>query len=564
MAIGDALTGAPTDLPVIAPAPAAAPIPQVNPADIVAQLQAYRNAFSGMTGDPALEPAISRFALGLLQPVKPGDTPGGVFSRSGTEALDYYTARQAQERNQLLAGLSAGMQMRASEGQARTAAEGVATSRQQRGVTAAKAPVDIGLLQQQYQKAKADLDLIRQEEAAGVRTPDFIKRKATAEIASREALTKLYEAHAQYYGNAAQAIPGKNTKQTLNVKSVENADGTTSLVSTIVVNGQPYQQVFTPARFTDIRAATDFARKQVDRETPSAWNPFGGKAPYTGTAEEEVARRAKAYMEPSLVTIDSTGKQIPNEQFQQMGVEQVGGPGGPAAPAQPQPVGAPQASARPADFPRETPGQAREASARSVAIIKSELVDARKNGTPEDVAALEKELKNAAGVEKTIGKYPQPTPAAGPMKFERDANGNIVPVGGTSPTAKTKGALAPTTSAPAAPDPVQAKFEQTAQALESARRTVMGYTVRAQREDPQGYRNALSNLAKLQSEMAQIVNDQALEAQLTREGEQISLGQRTVVSPELSAYTKRKAQAKAAGDVSNEQFLQLERSRNLR
>lgn len=503
MAIGDALVGAPTDLPVIPPAPAAAPIPMMSPADLVAQLQGYRDAFSGMKGDPAFEPAVTRFALGLLNPVQPGQTAGSVFSKSATDALDYYTARQAQERNQLLAGLTAGVALRKSEGEARSTAESAATSQQQRGVTAARAPVDLGMLQQQYQKNKADLDLIRQEEAAGVRDPEFLKRKATAEVAVRESLQKLYDAHAQYYQNAASAIPGKNTKQTLNVKTVENADGTTSLISTIVVNGQPYQQVFTPARFTDIRAATEFARKQVDRETPSAWNPFGGKAPYTGTAEEEVARRAKQYMEPSLITVGPDGRQVPNDQFQSMGAEQLGGPGGPSAPAT---APAQPASTTPANFPRETGAERVAAEQRAVGIIKTELADARKRGDTEAVAALEKELVNSAKTGQVAGKYPQPAPAAEPTKFERDAQGNIVPAGVTQPT--TKGAPAPTASAPAAPpnatEGVGQQLEVARVNLQRARAAVMRYGVREQRADPVGYRNALSELARQQADVAML------------------------------------------------------------
>jgi hypothetical protein len=489
MAIGELLLDQ-QQFPTIPPvAPAVLP-PPVLPQDMVAQMQGYRNAFSNMEGDPNFAPAMMRLGLNLMQPVRPGDTPGGVVSRAGTDAMDYYTARTNMERNQLLTGVGLGQRERELQSKVGAQAEATAASAQQRAVTAAQAPVQLGQLKQQYETAKKGLELIEAEEKAGVRSPDFLQRKAVAETAVREALAKMYGAHADFYRSAGQAQGAKSNKQTLNVRPVENQDGTTSLVSTVVVNGEPYFHTFTPPRFADLRAATEHARKEVEKETPSAWNPFAGAAPYQGTPDEEIARRAKLYMTPSLQILGPRGM-MTKEQY-----DALDGPRG-----GPPPSGAPM----PPGFPRESQQQAQQATERSLGVIRGELRDARQAGNAELVASLIKEEENAVkllkgGHQGHTPAAPVPSQAAG--SFERDASGNIVPKGKT-PAATPASAAAP--AAPATPQP----SELAGQALEVARRNLvaarnvlMGFGARQQRADPVGYRNALMAVSQGQEEAA--------------------------------------------------------------
>jgi hypothetical protein len=385
--------------------------------------------------------------------------------------------------------------------------------------------VQVGQLQQAYQTAKANLDLIRQEELAGTRSPDFLQRKAAAEVGVREALARMYDAHSSFYKKSGDAATAKGNKQTVNVKTVENQDGTQSLVSTIVVNGEPYQQVFTPPRFSDIRAATEAATKEVNKETPSAWNPFAGAAPYVGTAQEEIARRAKQYMEPKLITVNPRGQQITPEAFEALGnpapAQAAPTAVAPTAPtAVPPPAGMPtgereipkgpfpmpsarRVSGSPPGYPVESQDQAVGATERSLGIIRGELRDARQKGQPtealerEEQRAMESLKKGAPKHEKSETK-----PNRGAMSFERDADGKVVPRGGQQ---------APQVATPAAqPAPVADPTEQAGQAVEltrsnliRARQAMMSYGAIQQRKDPTGYRNALARVMQAQAEAAE-------------------------------------------------------------
>lgn len=391
-------------------------------------------------------------------------------------------------------------------------------------MTAAQAPVQLGQLQQQYQAAKAALDQILQEEKAGIRSPDFLARKEAAEVGVREALQRMYDAHATAFTKTANAADAKNKKQVLHSAKVDNPDGTTSLVSSIMVNGETYYETFTPPRFNDIQAATKFATDQVNKETPSAWNPLAGKPPYQGTAQEEIARRVKVLMEPRLVTMDRRGQQV--------SPELLGGPGGPTAPAAPTP-GTPTPQATPSGAAAAAPGTPDElATAEAVGGLTPEgkirkgnltdrqqlliLQDQLRTLKPEDHAAASihdeiakvKKRMGVTGATTPGATSPVPAPAtpaaplaptpSGPIGFTRDAAGNIVPVGapkaGATPTA--------TTPAPVAATPGEQAgqlYEQARAALLKARNTLMSYGIRQQRADPVGYRNALTEVARLQT-----------------------------------------------------------------
>lgn len=508
MAIGDALVEEPEAIQPIQPAPAAELPAGASPGELASQLQLYRSAFANLpVSDDVKNMTLMRMGFNLMQPVKRGDTPGGVFARAGADAIDYYSAMRDRERSQALSGMEFGMRSRESQARVTQSAEAVESARQARGVAAARAPVDLATAQLAQRKAKSDLDLVLQEEAAGNRSPEHLRRKAAAEVALRESMTRMYDAHAKMYGASTEAMPNKNKKQTVNVRPVENADGTTSLVSTVVVNGEPYFHTFTPARFQDIRTATEFAKKEVEKETPSAWNPFAGAVPYQGTPEEETARRAKRYMTPSLQILGPQGE-VSQQQYTALGETAVVPPPPaqgvqpkvvPPATASQMPV-AQRPSGSPTSFPVETPGQATAATERSLGVIRGELRDARQRNAPAaEIANLEREEKTAAELLKKGGSTRTAT-TPGPTVFERGQDGKIVPQGRRSTP------VAAPVATPVEPAPAETAgqaLDQARASLMRARSTLMNYGVRQQRSDPVGYRNALMEVARLQDQVSQ-------------------------------------------------------------
>lgn len=489
MEIGELLNPAayPT-IPPVAPAPLT---PTPNPADMVLRMQQYRDAFANMGNDPSINPAMVQLGAGLLQPVMPGQTPGGVAGHAISGAMNYYQALNQKETENLFRSTLLGQQERAAQSAEATAAEARAGAQQQRGITAAKAPSEVGTAQAAYQEAQYKLRLLAAEERSGTQDPTFLKRKGEAELAAKEALAKMYQAHATYYNQAGQAQSGKG-KQTLNVK--QNEDG--SYTTTTMNNGELYFHTFVPPKFHDLRTATEAATKEVDKITPSSWNPLAGPVPYTGTREEEIARRAKEYMAPKLQILGRQGILSPQE------YDQLSGPPPDAAPGT-----RPGPGSTPSTFPRETQQEAITAAERSLGMIRGELRDARKTGDQAAITALEKEESNAVtALKKGAPRHAVAAPASTSTQFTRDAQGNIVPEG--LKVAPSAAAAAPKPASQGAARAAEVPpSEQAGQALEIARsallqakRTLLSYGVRQQRADPVGYRNALMAVTQKQNE----------------------------------------------------------------
>lgn len=468
------VSAGPLPLPTIASAPPVPGVPVPTQEEIIAKLQSWRDAFARMQNDPSFNAGMLRLGMNLMQPVQPGNTAMGNFGAAVNDAVQYTNQRQGEEQNRYLKMQEGQQRERQVAEQERSGAETRAASQQQRAITSASAPVALATAQVALDKAKADMRLIQAEEASGNRSPEFLQRRAVAEAALREALARMYDAHAAYYRDAGQAQDQKGKKQTLNVRQMD--DG--SIVSTVVVNGEPTFHQYTPPRFSDAREARAQATKDVDKVTPSGWNPFAGPAPYTGTREQEIDRLTKEYMKPKLTIFSSKGELTPQQ------YEAMGGPPAPSA-AQPMP---------PAIKP-ESRQEATAAGERSLGIIRMELRDAiQKGAAPETIAALRREEERAvAGMQRAQTNRPPevavgaPTPA--PDKFVRDANNNIVPVGRPAPAA----APAPTPVAtPETPmETAGLALERAREMLQRARSVLATYGAKKQRNDPQGYRNAL-------------------------------------------------------------------------
>jgi hypothetical protein len=487
----------PTFDPIPPAAPAAVPAPDPN---LDARINEWKAAFSEIRNDPALQWGLLRLGTNLMQPPKPGEGQAGLVGRSIQDAMDYTTQRQIQAQKQATDMESLSLKGREVSAHERESAERTTASQQQRGITAANAPIQHAQAVHAFQKAQSDLDLIRNEEAAGNRSPEFLKRKAAAEIA-------LKEAHANLYNAYANAMPSKNTKQTQSMRPVENADGTTSFVSSVLVNGEQYFHTYTPPRFTNIDAARAQATKDVDKITPSSWNPFAGAAPYAGTREQEIERRAQEYMKPQVGVLGPRGPMTGDEYNRLGGQAPVSPTPAPnprvetPSPATPGPTPMPPA------FPRESQQQAQQAAERSLGIIRMELRDARQNrADPASIAALEREEANAMAKMRGAATTHPPVVAAPPAPqrtvFTRDASGNVVPVGRPAPTPPSAPAAAAPTEA-SGPELSGQILEKARAALVEARRQLMSYGVRQQRSDPEGYRNALLRVKQYQDAVAQ-------------------------------------------------------------
>lgn len=475
----------PTVFDPIAPA-AAAPVAAPDP-NLDLRMQGWRAAFQEIRSDPALQWGLLRLGTNLMQVPKPGEGQAGLVGRSIQDAMDYTTQRQAFAQKQAMDMENLSLRGREVSAHEREGAERVAASQQERSIKAASAPISIAQQRQAYESAAAALRQIEAEEKAGIRDPDFLRRKAQAAVTLQEAHARLYDAY-------AQSVPGKNTKQTQAMRPVENADGSTSFVSSVLVNGEQYFHTYTPPRFGNIDAARAQATKDVDKVTPSSWNPFGGQAPYAGTREQEIERRTQEYMKPRVEILGPRGP-VSEQDYNRLG----GSPEN--APQTPRPM-------EPAR-PTETPDAAKTSAVNALRVVRGELADARKAG--QDTSALEREEQRLmqivktgdvkgggqAGVTKKPATPPAPAPTPGSTPsatFIRNNEGKIVPQGAAAAPAPAP--------APVAATPQEAagqKVDAARAALVEARRTLQRYGVRQQRADPAGYRAALTAMSQAQN-----------------------------------------------------------------
>jgi hypothetical protein len=379
------------------PDPSIMPGPPKTEAEVQQRVGGWQRFLSRLESDPTLLMGVMRFGTQLMQPIAPGQTGAGHFGAALQDSTNFALNLRAQNERAALERARTGADVERSGAQ-------TAQIRQATGQQAQTFPSQLSAAQLAVKKAQYDVDQIEAEGAAGLRSPEWLQKKANADMAKQDALTALYNAHASYYGSLGKAAVDKTnaTRQLLHSTKVENLDGTTTIVNTHAVNGRLYMETYTPPRFTDPAQAQVQAQKDTDKITP-----FFGRAPYSGTKAAEVARRAKQYLTAQRVIVGPGGQQISPQQFEQLDAQQP--PNGPA-PARrpgpnPQPVGlTPAESAADVDH---------DASPANVEELKRTIAGTK---DPRIKEILQNELNNIVG----------PTAdAAQPIKVTRGADGKL-------------------------------------------------------------------------------------------------------------------------------------------
>jgi hypothetical protein len=475
-------------------APPAAAMPQETPEEFLQRLQGWKMPGAGVvTPENA---ALLRVGAQLMQPVANKQAVAGNVGTALTAGVDTFNRAQQQELGNALTMENAWQNRQAGTERSAVTAENIAGARTSRGIQTAGAPSAFAAAQDTYEKAQIELRALRQQEASGVTGPDFLRRKAEAELRLKNAQAQMYEAHGKYYGQAA----GARGKQVLNVKEVENADGTKSLVTTTLINGKIYQRIMTPPKFSDPRQAQSQAEKDVDTDTPGViGRALGKQAPYQGLPADEVARRVKSYTAPRVEIFDENGMPVPPEQYEAL--EREG-----ATPQEVPPK--PGSTPMPPASPRESKQERSGAAEKSLRIVMKEMADAKAKG--EDTSSFQREADRLRETIRTGGRgfnevpapsATTPTPAtSSTVRFVRDAAGKIIPEG-----SRTRPAATPTTpTLQVGPEEVQGQaLDRARETFQQANKVLMSYGLRQQRADPQGYRDALATVAAARQAMQQ-------------------------------------------------------------
>jgi hypothetical protein len=342
----------------------------------------------------------------LLQPIPVGQSAIGHLGTAISGGVNAYDTTQRANLGQALTLESTRLKGREAEGIERERAERVATSRGARATAEARAPVDIGSALANYEKLQAELRQIAMEEqAGGPRTPEMIARRAAAEAALREAMAKMYGAHAEAY--KATADKAQQPRQTLNVQAGETADGRRQITSTVLINGRQFQRTLTLPPYPDYESARKAAGDQLKKK--AGW--FGSVNP------QEVEALARQMSTPIVQIVDDTGRVVTEDDLA-------------AAEAIPQGRGAipPRtSSAMPPAYPHETQGELNRSNADAIRLKQQELARAK---TPEERASIQREIENmkrsgtpsgTGSAQRPTGRAPAPlpkTPANAPIDLD--------------------------------------------------------------------------------------------------------------------------------------------------
>ena len=293
--------------------------PPVGPEETQTRMAGWKTFLDRLQTDPVLSAGAMRFATQLMQQRKPGETQAGHFAGALEHSIDYTAAARAQAEKLALDRMRA---------ESTTGLEGARTAQTQEETTQGieKHPLQVRALQESATQAgqktalgAADVERSTAEGVAGLRTPERIGARANTEDRGKSAKIRLDEAHARYYDNYSRLMleraqkTGPGVRQVLHSTKIDNEDGSQSIVNSHAVDGKLYLETYTPPRFTNETRAREEARKEVDRITP-----FFGKAPYTGTKEEETARRVKGYMKGQRTILGPGGKELTPEEFDKL------------------------------------------------------------------------------------------------------------------------------------------------------------------------------------------------------------------------------------------------------
>lgn len=243
--------------------------PPTTPVEQQQRVSGWQRLLTQMQTDPTLAAGIFRFATQVMQPINPGQSRAGHFAGALEDSVNYAAASRS---------------LRAEEARKASLAESEVGLRAQQGAHAAAQTADI-------------------------------EAKTPGAVGLQDALTKLYGSHAKYYELLGQAAEQKanaaGVRQLLHSTTIENADGTKTLVNTHAVNGKLYIDSTVMPRFTDESMAKLQAQKDVDKITP-----FFGKAPYEGTKADEVRRRTALYLNGKRTIAGPGGQALTPQQFE--------------------------------------------------------------------------------------------------------------------------------------------------------------------------------------------------------------------------------------------------------
>jgi hypothetical protein len=318
----------------------------------------------------AADRGILSAGTALLQPIPVGQSAIGHLGQAIAGGVNAYDAAQRANLGQALTLESSRLKGREAEGIERERAERVAGARGARATAEARAPIDLGQALANYEKAQKELRQIEMEEqAGGPRTPEMIARRAAAETALREAMAKMYGAHAEAY--KATADKAQQPRQTLNTTAGETADGRQRITSTIVINGRHFYKTLTLPRYPDIESAREAVRAELKKK--AGW--FGS------VDEQEVEALAKRMSTPVMTIVDDANQPVTEDDLA-------------AAEAIPQgrravPPATPRAM--PPARRQETQEELAQRNATRIRMLQRELARAR---TPEEKASIQREIEN--------------------------------------------------------------------------------------------------------------------------------------------------------------------------
>ena len=301
--------------------------PQIGPPATTQEFQERKTGWQKfaerLQNDPQTQQLVLGIGLRMMQPIPRGQSTGGHIAGAIGDAMNYQAqaGAQAREEARRLAESNANIEHRRAVTQGLT---------QDQRYTAEDRPqvqqvrnVEIQRAQTQLQVAQQQLAALNAQVAAGLTSPEHLKKVADAEAAKtqaeidlRRAQTGQAQAHGRAYDAVASGVTRPNqTRQAM--ARTELQDG--SIMTTYLINGQNHYEIIRPAM--DGKAAEKTARESVadvfkatGKETPG-WLNFGKNK---DEFERLVASKKQQLMQPQVQWLDSANKPVqpPSENTQ--------------------------------------------------------------------------------------------------------------------------------------------------------------------------------------------------------------------------------------------------------
>ena len=274
--------------------------------------------------------ALAKIGISLMQPRMPGQTVAGNLGNAANAGIDYADAAKQRAQKLAMEQAQLGSNVATQDTQRRT----LEATLQQMAV---KFPMEVAEIQQRLRKAALEgktaeynmvataitqnpgavVERVRQDLQKGI--DEQTQRGLTAEKTAAEtgkitaeaarvpaqaredeARAKYLEAYSKYLDAQAGGVAKKGTRQTLNVRDLD--DG--RVIQTFGLDGKVYTQITDPG-LKDMASAMKVAEKQLKAEKGSGW--FAA-----GPTPQEIQARAKELMTAKTIYIDSSNRVVPN------------------------------------------------------------------------------------------------------------------------------------------------------------------------------------------------------------------------------------------------------------